>query len=251
MKTLETRKQELMAETGIDNDTYNDLAEIALGMAEQETKFGKSARYLGKTYGGASSIAAIGVLGALAQGAHRDGVRSLKPSWQKIRKAGSFVKQNRVGAGLGALAGALLYTLWPDWHVDAAKWLCGKKTFDSKGLTRIKVKGITDDQLQALFKKYNITERTIENPEKSAIATMLLLGHMNKNELSNLKQQIKELNLENQDALMYLWQGKRKAITEGTATPERNIYIQKIKKYADHFNLQQSGDVMTSETPTA
>ena len=41
-------KERIMSEFDIDSYTYDRMAMLAMGIAEQETKFGVSARYIGK-----------------------------------------------------------------------------------------------------------------------------------------------------------------------------------------------------------
>jgi pimeloyl-ACP methyl ester carboxylesterase len=41
------------------------------------------------------------------------------------------------------------------------------------------------------------------------------------------------------DALLYLNQGKRKELVNKTATPEKNTYIQSVKKFAEDFKIKQ------------
>lgn len=48
IKGIEDFKKSIMMDTGIDSSIYNDLAELALGISEQESKFGTSLRYVGK-----------------------------------------------------------------------------------------------------------------------------------------------------------------------------------------------------------
>lgn len=74
------------------------------------------------------------------------------------------------------------------------------------------------------------------DPEVSAKATVLRLWYINKNEGgkftgANNKQVSKW------DALLYKWMGKNKELTNHTATPEKNNYINNVKKYINLFNM--------------
>ena len=110
---------------------------------------------------------------------------------------------------------------------------------NSRGLTQIKLGCYTDKSALDLMKKYNITESNLGQGDKAAIATMIALSSIYKNELSAIKPMMKEQNLTVQDALLYCWQGKKNQITKGIATPDKNIYINNIKKCMDNFVIDQ------------
>lgn len=182
-KTLSTQKANLMKELRIDNDTYNDIAQLSLGIAKQESNYGNSQKYKFKEN-------------------HQDIV--------------SFLKS-----------------------------CIGNHSSASRGLTQIKIKEYTDKNTLALLKKYNITAENLNNPQKSATATVIVLANMYKNELPALKSKMTKLNLSYTDALLYLWNGKKNEIIEGTATPQHNKYIKNVSLYAQAFNLKQKEDIIS------
>lgn len=185
MKALCDYKMELCKDLEIDNDTYNNLAVLALGIAGQETNYGDS-------------------LAGLKKGT---------PYFLKEKLTGlfNFVKED----------------------------IMGNHSYNSRGLTQMKIQGYTDPTVQEQFKKYGITPENLQNGEKSAIATIIVLSFMLKNELPALKEKMTKQNVSTQDALLYCWNNKKKEIQNGTATPDKNIYIQNVKDYMSNFSLNQ------------
>lgn len=179
VKTLKTEKKELMQKLNIDNDTYNNLSMISLGIVGQETEYGESFKYK--------------------------------------------IKEN-----------------YPD-TVSVVKSIVGNNSYNSKGLTQMKIKSYTDVATKKLLAEYGITEDNLSNPEKSALATIIVLASMYKNELPGLQEKLEKQKIDKMDALLYLWNGKKKEITNNTATPNKNIYIRNVKKFAnENFTIIQS-----------
>ncbi len=183
--TLSSQKAKLSKDLGLDNDTYNDLAMLALGIAGQETKWGHP----------------------LA------GAREGKPYW---------VKENA------------------KWAVDFGKDLKGNTSFNSRGLTQMKLKSFTDPEVKRLFNKYGITEDNLNQGDKAAVATMIVLSHIYKNELPGMKEQMAKLNVSKTDALLYCYNSRKYEITRGTATPARSEYLQNVYNYMNYFEMSQS-----------
>ena len=177
---LKDNKESLMKDLALSSDEYNDIALVAMGIAQQESDFGDSQKYKLKEYG--------------------------------------------------------------QWAIDILKWVKGNNSYNSRGLTQMKLESYTDPVTKNLLYKYNITSDDLDNPEKSAIATMIVLGGMYKNELNSakVKQNMKELNIKPMDALLYVWNGRTYELTRGTATPDKNIYVQNVRKYASQFDFTQS-----------
>ena len=177
---LKDNKESLMKDLALSSDEYNDIALVAMGIAQQESDFGDSQKYKLKEYG--------------------------------------------------------------QWAINVLKWVKGNNSYNSRGLTQMKLESYTDPVTKNLLYKYNITSDDLDNPEKSAIATMIVLGGMYKNELNSakVKQNMKELNIKPMDALLYVWNGRTYELTRGTATPDKNIYVQNVRKYASQFDFTQS-----------
>lgn len=178
---LEKQKEELMKKLDIDNDTYNDLASLALGITGQESNFGESKKY-----------------------------------W--FKEHASFL-------------------------VSIAKWFKGKKTANSRGLTQMKLEEFTDPETKRLLAEYKITPSNVGEPKNSAIATIIVLTNMYKNELPGVRKQMQEKGVSEMDALLYLWQGKKKLIKDEDkkAEPDKNIYIKNVKRFSsNNFSLQEA-----------
>ncbi len=126
-----------------------------------------------------------------------------------------------------------------NWGVSLVKWLKGDNSTNSRGLTQMKLGNYTDKETLEFLKEYGITEDNLSDPEKSAIATVIVLRSMYKNELPNLKEKMKSNDISDSEALMYLWNGKRREIVNGTATPDKNLYIAHIQKYQENYELLQ------------
>lgn len=175
---LSSNKQALQKELGLDSATYNDLAELALGIAQQESNFGTSVR-------------------------------------KKIKDA------------------------IPDEILDSVKKITrGKSSARSVGMTQIKMSA-DNDWMQQFYKKHNITPDNIQDSaELSAIATIGRLAHMYNNEVRGRTFTGENgINIDPIDAVLYKYMGKNKELTGKTATPEKNIYIQNVKKYANDWDL--------------
>lgn len=192
MQTLSDMKQELANAIGLDNDTYNELALMALGIAQQESEFGcKDA----KEY----RIKEFSVWG-----------------WnigQDLVNLNKWYNKN-----------------FKNEHVSK---------INSRGLTQMKLSCYTDKDVLRLLNKYGITENNLKEGENAAIATMIALGSIYKNELPAIKEQMKKQNVTVNDAILYCWQGKKSIIKNGNATPDQNEYIRKVRSYMNNFELNQ------------
>ena len=126
-----------------------------------------------------------------------------------------------------------------NWLVSFAKKIQNDNSFNSRGLTQMKLQAYTDKETVELLHEYGIKEDNLKDPSKSAIATMIVLRGMYKNELPNLRSKMAALNVSDTEALVYLWTGKRGEITLGTATPSKNNYIAALQNFKDSYSLLQ------------
>lgn len=183
--TLEKLKSTLMKDGKIDNDTYNKLSKLVIGLSLQETKGGEDYR-----------------------------VRS---GFLKIPFTNKETDQ-----GL----------------VNYLKDLKGSNSINSRGLTQIKYDA-QNDELKAQFKKYGVTKDNLNDGAHASIATMLMLSYMYNNELPSLKEKLKKQGISDEEALLYLNQGKKSEIVKGTATPDKNPYIQNVKNFGKNISVQE------------
>ncbi len=173
---LARQKETVIKMLGIDNDTYNDIAKMSIGILYQESEVGRSGKY------------------------------KLKETFQ--------------------------------WLVNLVKAITGRDSVNSRGLTQLKTEAY-NDEVKGMLDKLGVTPDNLTDPAKAAPATMLILGYMYKNELPALKEHMEENGLKATDALLYLYQGKRSEITNETATPDKNLYIQNVTSFANNFTLKQ------------
>ena len=171
-EAISVHKADLVALYGIEEEEYNFLAQMAVGILGQESEFFTSQRY--------------------------------------------FIKESFPG----------LVTLLKIIQI----YLHGHKqvlTANSRGPTQIKIVP------QLIAQKYAIMPDELHIPKNAAIATMGFLIEA----LSELKSRIKKQHLEYiqpnnyVDYLPYIYFGRTRALVSRTAEPEKNHYVQAMKKY--------------------
>jgi hypothetical protein len=198
-QALVDKKQQLMKDLKIDNDTYNELARLTLGITGQESNYGDNWKY------------------------------KYKEKWPLAQLD---IQSAKALKNLATLNNPF------------------KVSPNSRGFTQIKYES-QNKEVRDLFAKYGIKSGDdLTDPAKSNVAALIMLGYMNNNELPQLKDKMKKLNLSKADALLYLNQGKKSQITNMTATPQQNKYIRSVNDYAKRFVLNQKergGPVMGQE----
>lgn len=176
INSIANNKQELQQKFNLSSDEYNRLAQLAVGIAEQESKYGTSKRYK--------------------------------------------VKGNI-----------------PDFLITLAKG--GGNPARSRGLTQIKVNG-DNKEMRDIYSQLGVNEGTINSPEMSAIATMARLAYMYNNEVKgrNFKGE-NDTNINPYDALLYKYMGRNAELKNKTATPDKNNYINNVKRYSLEFGFYE------------
>lgn len=179
VNSISANKQALQKRFNLSSDEYNRLAELAVGIAEQESKYGTSKRY----------------------------------------KAKSFM---------------------PDWMISIIR---GKSSARSRGMSQIKIKG-DNAEMQNIYRQLGITDQSINKPEISALATMARLAYMYNSEVKgrNFKG-VKNSTINPYDALLYKYMGRSNELTNRTASPEINKYINNVKDYAKNFEFLEERKV--------
>ncbi len=198
-------KKSLQQRFGLTSDEYNHLAELALGIAEQETKFGTAPSYKAKQIVGEEIIS-------------------------EAKGAGGKMKY---------ALGLILSSFSPETHKIYRDTMRarGDKMAQSRGFTQIKNEG-DNKGLKAIYKELGIDSNTIKQADKSAIATIARLAYMYNNEVKgrNFKDAYGK-NLDPYHALLYKWLGKNYEIVNKTATPDKNNYIRNVRDYGNAFDM--------------
>lgn len=103
---------------------------------------------------------------------------------------------------------------------------------NSRGPTQIK-------QIPPVISEhYKIEKSDLKVPENAAVTTLAFVAVQIK-ELRNMAHQHPDISEETlQDYMYYLYQGRRYEVREGTATPERNLSIQKIKAAIEFLSIR-------------
>lgn len=174
VNSISSNKQALQKKFNLSSDEYNHLAELAVGIAQQESKYGTSQRYK--------------------------------------------IKRNI-----------------PDWMISLAKG--GGNPARSRGLTQIKING-DNQEMRNIYAQLGVNDDTIDKPEVSAIATIARLAYMYNSEVKgrNFKG-YGNATINPYDALLYKYMGKNQELKNKTATPDKNNYINNVKKYSLEFGF--------------
>lgn len=211
-QSLVNNKKRIQQKLGLTSSEYDNLAELALGIAEQESKFGTSKRYKVKQALGEAAV-------SIAKGAQSE----------------SIVMPERWGNSVPGL-----------WDLSRA-YIAGNKKAQSRGFTQIKTKG-DNKELRELYKELGITNVNILEADKSALATIIRLAYMYNTEVRGRKFEGKNnIEVSPQDALLYKWNAHGNRLKNKTATPEKNIYVQNVHRFAENFGLYRP-QVFTEET---
>ena len=206
-KALEENKAKLMTMLGIDNDTYNKFAKLAMAIAEQETNFGNNGGMyrMGKYQAG-------NVLPDTKYKAWSYGPTQIKFEMQKKDEwiADKFSK-------LGLKEGTDLYNM-----TNAA-------------MATIVVLAQNNRILKGNSKYQNGIEAA-----NSAVVTVdgweMKNGHLTKT--YNTKSFINKAT--DEDALCYMWNGRMAAIKDGTMEPEALEYTRNIHKFSTKYQINEN-----------
>lgn len=218
LNTLKEKKWELMSLCNLDNIEYDNIALISFGILWNETGYGQKSKYLLKKY-------------------WWDKYQDI---WQRIRKMKVAIKKGD--------------------YVDVLSNIYSKDSeYNSKWLTQIKYDGImaSNPKLVALYRKYDITEKSLDTPEKSAIATFLFLAdsyewlktyriwEQNYNKQMNAYKEdeswatLPPLPISDLNIFQYLPYAfnKPSEIRNATATPTKSGYIANLNTNMNNLNL--------------
>ncbi len=125
--------------------------------------------------------------------------------------------------------------------VSAAKEINGllrpdyKASPNSRGPSQIKVIP------RKIAERFQMTPADLKDPEKAALATMgFLIESLQQLKRMAINHKLDYINQQTYvDYLPYIYFGKAKALVDHTATPDRNIYIQQLKKYMEWVDVYE------------
>ena len=230
-------KEILMRQLGIDNDTYNTLAQTAIGIAGKETNFGEQTgrQTVKDILRGADSLNIDKAL--------KNMIMPVSSMTEDVLQATGTVEEQK-----------------RDW---------------SYGMTQLKyTMHIKDPAIKRDMEALGITnEKQLLDPEVSAKATMVLLAHLNKRLDTAKYQQGMETaqdtivqyngweineegiaektgnteawanNITRQDALCALWNGGEAAsLLNGTYKPQGWEYSRKVREITQEYKLVENAD---------
>ena len=214
VNTLSTNKEQIQKEFGLTSNEYNKLAQLAVGIAQQESKFGTAKSYKIKQ-----------MTGDIGQDAA-----------QYVRGVIKDIKKNPIKNYFASRLG--LSALHASTHGSGRE---GMNAANSKGYSQIKYDAdITNTELKTKYDKLGVTKQSLETAQGSAIATIARLAYMYNTEIKGRTfKGENNSNIDKYDALLYKYQGKHNELKNNTATPNKNIYIANVHRYLDDFEYYE------------
>lgn len=208
-KALESKKAELMELLNLDNDTYNELALLAMGIAEQESDFGEAKFTSG--YAKYEAERAISGFFNLIGVDHNTGGLMGK----LYRKAAPATY------GLGQINFEHLLADVPE--------ICKKYNINSTEDLYNPAKAAVA-MLAVLVKKKQIFENSSALQNGFKASQDAIISTNNETIVNEVSQN---------DSLIYLYKGASRYIKNGDITPELNSYAQNIKGYLKKYSVTE------------
>ncbi len=214
LKTLEDKKFELMKKFNIDNDEYNELAKMAYAILGVESGFTEETRFAIKE----------GRFATLAG-----------------EKAAQFMGQTIVNFGK-------IFSL-NNWGERAANLFTGD--FDDNSRSPIQVKNyetylknrkeVPDSSKEKLERLYpEITVNSLNQPDHAAIMAIAVLKSIN-DEMKAISKNHPAINSKTKyKYLYYIYNGMKKDVKRGIATPEKNQKIREIIDYIEDIDVYEN-----------
>ena len=207
---ITSNKESLQKAFNVSDQHFNKIAQLALGILEQESKFGTHYRYVGKQT--ADKIPFTNYTATV--------IANNNPYSNNVN---GYVESNYQGETL----------------LDFIKHVSGNNTYDSLGMGQIKMEG-DNEETQKMYRMFNVTPENVRSDEKTAEAIMIRLLSMYKNEVQGREFKNKETGaiIDPYDALLYKYKGgtAAKVLRKGEATG-KNTYVLNVKNYAKDFKF--------------
>lgn len=197
INSLVNNKEKIMQTFGISSDTYNHIANLALGLAQQESQFGTADSYYNKVNA---------------------------PDW--VNKFGRAVKAKFKGSDRSF---ADIY------NVPLSRGYTQMKVVaDSKQMQQYyKNLGLSEDSL--IESAGDVNSNVATNSALATVARLAYM-YQNEVQGRNFKG-AEGYDIDSYDALLYKWMGKDYMLRNGKAIPDNNTYLNAVKGYADNYDL--------------
>lgn len=211
-KALETNKAKLMSMLGIDNDTYDKLARLAMAIAEQETNFGNNGGMYRSSKYGLGYVADNTDLGRMAKVAHDF---SYGPTQIKfaLQSQDNWIKDKF--DKLGLKIGSDLYDMS---NAAQATIVVLAKNYN----------GIKNNE------KYQKGIQAADGAVTTCNGWAMKNGHLEK----TYRTESFVNKVTDEDALCYQWNGRGVEIKDGTMVPEALEYTRNVHKYLEKYEVQ-------------
>ena len=196
---ISSNKEAIQKAFNVSDQHFNRIAQLALGILEQESQFGTSDRY------------------RLKQGLRGVDVGYLSPT------IGASLPSSETGVSL----------------FDVIKTVKGNNTYDSLGMGQIKIEGDNEDTQKMYRKFGVTPENVRSDEKTAeAIMVRLLSMYKNEVQGREFKNKETGAVIDPYDALLYKYKGGTAArvLRNGQATG-KNEYVQNVKKYSKDFTF--------------
>nr|DAG89494.1 MAG TPA: LysM [Crassvirales sp.] len=203
-------KEQLQKDLNLSSAEYNKMAQLAMGIAQNESKFGTATRYKQKP----------------------EWLQSMYHGMEALYKSRNWIG----GIPLLELVGA--WRGWKDPNNGFSNPFTTKIERNSLGISQIKYANDKETaDLNKLYKQYGINSGDdLKDPQKSALATMVRLAYIYNTEVKGRNfEGAKKARISPWDALLYAYNGRKVQLIDKTATPKQNEYIRNIWRNSKNF----------------
>lgn len=227
-KALEDNKAILMKELGLDNDSYDRLAKLAIALGKPETDFGHKGNNISK---------AKYSFGYGLETTANNKATIMSPNMQDCVAVAQAIKGIRDWSYGPTQIKYELYNR-DEWCKNKFKKLGLKNGGDLYNMTNaakaaMVILKYTSDFIQER-PRYLQGMQAAEGAVVTEPGWEMKNGHLKKN--GHTKSYINHVTLE--DAICYLWNGRGAEVKDGTMTPESLPYTRTVRQYMDKIEIE-------------
>lgn len=220
IESLNKNKAAIMKMYDLSNKEYDDLAGITMGLLGRESESGTDIKY---------DLVKKRFPLAMAKSKEKYG----------INVHSSLIDQ---GIAFAKSYDKAFEDLTIEWNSDAWRNYIINHPQMSIGPAQMKI-GQKSDELLDELASFGIYPDDVVKDDKVAVAALLQLIHSRRNEVGNTMFRDKDGNSVNlNDALLYIYNGKKGALNNGSATPYDNIYLKEIYDRARRLGFEVGDD---------